>query len=157
MTFGTAAAQAAKAATTTTLIVMAYAGDPVGDRLVASLARPGGNITGMSLATAELYGKRLELLKKIAPKLTRLTVFGDLSRQAEALHQRLSGAVDQLFAGGLISAHRFEPFTDLAVGARDEVSPMPAGESRWRTVLRPMWGAARATVLRLPNTQPSCK
>jgi len=85
VTFGTTAAQAAKAATTTTPIVMAYAGDPVGDRLVASLARPGGNITGMSLATAELYGKRLELLKEIAPKLTRLTVFGDLSRQAEAL------------------------------------------------------------------------
>ncbi len=40
--------------------------------------------------------------------------------------QRSSGVVDQLFTGGLISAHRFEPFTDLAVGARDEVSPMPA-------------------------------
>jgi len=54
VTFGTTAAQAAKAATTTTPIVMAFAGDPVGTRLVASLARPGGNVTGMSLVASEL-------------------------------------------------------------------------------------------------------
>jgi putative ABC transport system substrate-binding protein len=56
VTFGTTAAQAAKAATKTTPIVMAFAGDPVGTRLVASLAKPGGNVTGMSLATPELAG-----------------------------------------------------------------------------------------------------
>jgi ABC-type uncharacterized transport system substrate-binding protein len=83
VTFGTTAAQAAKAATTTTPIVMAFAGDPVGTQLVASLARPGGNVTGMSLATAELAGKRLELLKEIIPKLTRLTILGDISRGVE--------------------------------------------------------------------------
>lgn len=83
VTFGTAAAEAVKAATTTTPIVMAFAGDPVGSRVVASLARPGGNVTGMSLATPELAGKRLELLKEVVPKLTRLTVLGDLSRQFE--------------------------------------------------------------------------
>jgi len=80
VTFGTTAAQAVKAATTTTPIVMALAGDPVETRLVASLARPGGNVTGLSLATPELAGKRLELLKEVVPKLTRLTVLGDLSR-----------------------------------------------------------------------------
>ena len=52
-------------------------------RLVASLARPGGNVTGMSLATPELAGKRLQLLKEVVPTLTRLTVFGELSRQLE--------------------------------------------------------------------------
>src|SRR5437867_2815923 len=83
VTFGTTAAQAAKAATTTIPIVMAFAGDPVGTRLVASLARPGGNVTGMSLATSELSGKRLELLKEIIPKLTRLTILGDISRQVD--------------------------------------------------------------------------
>jgi len=87
VTFGAAAAQAAKAATTTTPIVMAFAGDPIGTRLVASLARPGGNVTGMSLATPELAGKRLELLKEVVPKLTRLTVLGDLSRQLEVVRQ----------------------------------------------------------------------
>ena len=83
VTFGTTAAQAAKAATTTTPIVMAFAGDPVGTRLVANVARPGGNVTGMSLATSELSGKRLGLLKEIIPNLTRLTVLGDISRQVE--------------------------------------------------------------------------
>jgi len=83
VTFGTTAAQAAKAATTTTPIVMAFAGDPVGTRLVANLARPGGNVTGMSLATSELSGKRLGLLKEVIPKLTRLSILGDISRQVE--------------------------------------------------------------------------
>jgi putative ABC transport system substrate-binding protein len=83
VTFGTTAAQAATAATTTTPIVMAFAGDPVGTRIVASLARPGGNVTGMSLASSELSGKRVELLKEIVPKLTRLTILGDISRQVE--------------------------------------------------------------------------
>jgi len=83
VTFGTTAAQAAKAATMTTPIVMAFAGDPVGMRIVASLARPGGNITGMSLATSELPGKRLDLLMKVVPKLTRIAILGDISRQIE--------------------------------------------------------------------------
>ncbi len=83
VTFGTTAAQAAKAATTKIPIVMAFAGDPVGTRLVESLARPGGNVTGMSLATSELAGKRLALLKEITPKLTRLTILGDITREVE--------------------------------------------------------------------------
>ena len=83
VTFGTTAAQAAKAATQTIPIVMAFAGDPVGTQIVASLARPGGNVTGMSLAAAELSGKRLELLKELLPKLMRLTILGDTSREVE--------------------------------------------------------------------------
>jgi putative tryptophan/tyrosine transport system substrate-binding protein len=83
VTFGTTAAQAAKTATTTIPIVMAFAGDPIGTRLVASLARPGGNVTGMSLATSELAGKRLALLKEITPKLSRVTMLGDIKREVE--------------------------------------------------------------------------
>jgi putative tryptophan/tyrosine transport system substrate-binding protein len=83
VTFGTTAAQAAKAATTTTPIVMAFAGDPVATQLVSSLAKPGGNVTGMSLAASELSGKRLDLLKQVIPKLIRLTILGDVSRQVE--------------------------------------------------------------------------
>src|SRR5207247_3155952 len=56
VTFGTAAAAAMKAATTTTPIVMAFAGDPVGRRLVASLAKPGGNVTGVGLSGPGLAG-----------------------------------------------------------------------------------------------------
>src|SRR5215468_11755211 len=83
VTFGTTATQAAKAATTTIPIVMAFAGDPVGTRLVSSLAKPGGNVTGMSLAASELSGKRLDLLKEVIPTLKRLTILGDVSRQVE--------------------------------------------------------------------------
>src|SRR5215470_5797676 len=83
VTFGTTAAQVAKAATTTTPIVISFAGDPIGTQLVASLAKPGGNVTGMSLAASELSSKRLDLLKEVIPKLIRLTVLGDVSRQVE--------------------------------------------------------------------------
>jgi len=68
----TPAVQAAKDATSTIPIVMASAGDPVGTGFVASLARPGGNITGMTGISAELSGKRLELLRELIPGLTRV-------------------------------------------------------------------------------------
>ena len=67
--------RAAKEATTTIPIVMAQDPDPVGNGFVASLARPGGNITGLSSLIADLSGKRLELLKEILPKLSRVAVF----------------------------------------------------------------------------------
>jgi putative tryptophan/tyrosine transport system substrate-binding protein len=68
----TPAVQAAKNATSTIPIVMAFAADPVGTGFVASLARPGGNITGLSGIMPELAGKRLELLRELFPKLSRL-------------------------------------------------------------------------------------
>jgi putative tryptophan/tyrosine transport system substrate-binding protein len=68
----TPAVQAAKNATSTIPIVMAFAADPVGTGFVASLARPGGNITGLSGIMPELAGKRLELLRELFPKLSRI-------------------------------------------------------------------------------------
>ena len=65
---------AAKQATSTIPIVMTGSADPVAERLVASLARPGGNVTGMSLMTHELGSKRLELLKEVVPRVARLAV-----------------------------------------------------------------------------------
>jgi len=75
----TPAVQAAKNATQTTPIVMASAGDPVATGLVASLARPGGNVTGLSNIAAELSGKRFELLRDLIPAVTRvgLLIHGD--------------------------------------------------------------------------------
>ncbi len=67
-------ALAAKSATRAIPIVMASAGDPIASGLVESLARPGGNITGLSQIAPELAGKRLELLKETVPKLTRVAV-----------------------------------------------------------------------------------
>jgi putative ABC transport system substrate-binding protein len=72
--FGTPAPLAAKRTTTTIPIVMTAAGDPLGSGLVASLARPGGNVTGMSLMVPDLGGKRLELLKELLPRLARVAV-----------------------------------------------------------------------------------
>lgn len=72
--FGTSAALAAKKATSTVPIVMTSSADPVGSGLVASLARPGGNLTGLTSVSAELGGKRLELLKEIVPGLTRVVI-----------------------------------------------------------------------------------
>jgi len=74
---GPAAASAAKSVTTTIPIVIAASGDPVKQGLVASLARPGGNITGLTILDPEMAGKRLELLKETFPKLSRVAVLRD--------------------------------------------------------------------------------
>jgi putative ABC transport system substrate-binding protein len=67
---------AAKKATNTIPIVMARDPDPVANGFIASLARPGGNITGLSTLSVEISGKQLELLKEIVPRLSRVAVFG---------------------------------------------------------------------------------
>jgi len=76
LTAGPGDTLAAKGATNTIPIVMAQDPDPVGSGFVASLARPGGNITGLSTLAPEISGKRLELLKEIVPRLFRVAVFG---------------------------------------------------------------------------------
>jgi putative ABC transport system substrate-binding protein len=74
---GAAGALAAKQATSVIPIVFAGAADPVGVGLVASLARPGGNLTGMSLQNADLAGKRIELLREVVPGLRRLAILAN--------------------------------------------------------------------------------
>jgi len=77
MVAGGPAVRAAQHATRTIPIVMAGANDPVGDGFVASLAHPGGNITGLSLLGAELPGKRLEILKEMVPPSARVAVLAN--------------------------------------------------------------------------------
>jgi putative tryptophan/tyrosine transport system substrate-binding protein len=67
----------AKEATSTIPIVMAFDNDPVGNGFVASLGRPGGNITGLATLAPELSGKQLEVLKEIVPRLSRVAVLGN--------------------------------------------------------------------------------
>ncbi len=76
VTAGPQTTRPAKQATSTIPIVMAQDPDPVGNGFVASLARPGGNITGLATFAPELSGKQLELLKETVPKLSRVAVFG---------------------------------------------------------------------------------
>jgi len=84
VTAGPLVTRAAKQATSAIPIVMAQDPDPVGNGFVASLARPGGNITGLSRLAPELSGKQLELLKEIVPKLSRVAVFGTSTRPGNA-------------------------------------------------------------------------
>jgi putative tryptophan/tyrosine transport system substrate-binding protein len=81
VTSGPTATRPAKEATSTIPIVMTFDDDPVGSGFIVSLARPGGNITGLSTLSPEISGKQLELLKEILPKLVRVTVIGTSTRQ----------------------------------------------------------------------------
>src|SRR5262245_2913705 len=80
VTAGPASNRAAKQATATIPIVMGFDDDPVGSGYAASLARPGGNVTGLSTLPAEITGKQLELLREIVPKLSRLAVLGNATQ-----------------------------------------------------------------------------
>ena len=81
VTSGTPTVLAAKKATTLIPIVFATAGDPVGAGLVASLARPGGNITGLSLQVPDLAGKGVELLREVVPALRALAMMGNVGNR----------------------------------------------------------------------------
>jgi putative tryptophan/tyrosine transport system substrate-binding protein len=81
---GPTATRPAKNATSTIPIVMTFDDDPVGSGFVASLARPGGNITGLSTLSPELSGKQLELLQEIVPRLGQVAVLGTSTRQGTA-------------------------------------------------------------------------
>jgi putative tryptophan/tyrosine transport system substrate-binding protein len=128
VTAGTPLALAAKSATTTIPIVMATTGDPVGAGLVASLARPGGNVTGLASLAVELNTKRLEILKDAVPKLARVGLLlipgagtmrdlalKELRPAALALKLKLEEIDTQLDAKGLESA--FQTAKGRQVGA----------------------------------------
>jgi putative ABC transport system substrate-binding protein len=97
VTAGPTDTRAAKDATSAIPIVMTQDPDPVGNGFVASLARPGGNITGLSRTAPELSGKQLELLKEIFPKLSRVAVFGTSTEPGNAQSLRET----ELAAGAL--------------------------------------------------------
>src|SRR5262249_49566998 len=81
VTGGSSSTRSAKQATVTIPIVMAFDEDPVGSGFAASLARPGGNITGLSALFPEISGTQVELLREIVPKLSRVAVLGgDVTR-----------------------------------------------------------------------------
>jgi putative ABC transport system substrate-binding protein len=88
VTTGDAAVRAARQATTTIPIVMAVSGDPVGSGYVASLARPGGNVTGLSFLSPDLSAKLLELLKEAVPGMSRVAVLWNAANPVKALDFR---------------------------------------------------------------------
>jgi putative ABC transport system substrate-binding protein len=91
----TAGPQAVKALTATgtaTPIVFAIVGDPVGNGIVKSLARPGGNVTGLSMSNSDLESKRIEVLKDAAPALSRVIILHDPSMGREGIPEALAAA-----------------------------------------------------------------
>jgi putative ABC transport system substrate-binding protein len=108
------AGYAAKQVTSTIPIVLAVATDPVGDGLVMNLARPGGNVTGMSLQQNDIAGKRLGLLREILPSLKRVAILADAGFPADALE------MDQVEA----MAHSIGiEITRLALRGADDIAP----------------------------------
>ena len=95
VTYGTSSVLAAKQATSVIPIVFAAANDPVGAGLVASLARPDGNVTGLSVQQVDAAGKRLELLREIFPGLRRLAILANVGNPGAALEMGEARVVDR--------------------------------------------------------------
>ena len=124
--------RAAKAATSTIPIVMAYDNDPVGNGFVASLARPGGNITGLSGFAPEISAKQLELLREIVPGLSRVAVLGTWSlpgyeTQASAMESAAGALGVQLQRLDVPGPEGLEPaFREARDGRADAVVVLPS-------------------------------
>ena len=88
LTYATPSSIAAKKATAVIPIVFAAAGDPVGTGLVASLARPGGNITGLSIQQTDLASKRLEMLREVLPGLRTVAILANIGSPNSVLEMR---------------------------------------------------------------------
>jgi putative ABC transport system substrate-binding protein len=92
VTAGTPATLAVKKATTSVSLVMVAVGDPVGTGIVASLARPGGNITGLTSISPELDGKRLELLREVAPNVSHIAVLWNAASPLQVVAEKQTQA-----------------------------------------------------------------
>jgi putative ABC transport system substrate-binding protein len=143
VTGGSQATRAAKEGTSTIPIVMAQDNDPLGAGFVASLPRPGGNVTGLANLTAELSGKQLELLKEIFPKLSRLAVFSDETepgnpRSLKETEGAAKGYGVQLFYMDVQASKDIEPAFRAASNKRAEallVLPSPAMNQRRKQIV----------------------
>ena len=122
VTGGEGATRPAKEATSTIPIVMTQDADPVGTGFVLSLARPGGNITGLSRLAPELSGKRLELFKEVIPKLSRVAVF---ETSTDPSYELASGALGlKLLHIDVLGAKDIEPAFRAATKGRAEAMLM---------------------------------
>jgi ABC-type uncharacterized transport system substrate-binding protein len=128
VTAGSQATRPAKEATTSIPIVMAQDNDPVGSGFVASLAKPGGNVTGLANLTAELSGKQLELLKEIMPKLSIVAVLRDLTEPGNPEAVRQTDAAAQGFG---IERH----YLDVRTAGEIEPAFLAAGKKRAEALL----------------------
>jgi putative ABC transport system substrate-binding protein len=153
---GPTATRSAKEATSTIPIVMMFDDDPVGSGFVASLARPGGNITGLSTLSPEISGKQLELLKETVSKIARVAVIGTSNRQGTAQALREVEVAAQALAVKL-------QYLDIQNPENIEGAFQAAGKGRADALLllqSPVFNSHRAQIAelalksRLPATYP---
>jgi putative ABC transport system substrate-binding protein len=125
VTRGTPAARAAKAATSTAPIVMAAIGEPLGVGVVASLARPGGNVTGFSAYVTELAGKRIELLKEAIPSIIRVGFMQNMGNPVSPPQWQATEAAARSLGmtADLLDVRAVQDFTD----AFDRMAQMKVG------------------------------
>ena len=158
ITGGPPATRAAKEATVTIPIVMTQDTDPVGNGFVASLARPGGNITGLATLRPEIRGKQLELLKEIIPKLSRVAVFGTSTSPGNAQSLKEIDLVAKAFGVQLQFLDVLDP-KDIETAFR--AASKGRAEAGLFLVAGPVVGAHRAQVVdlavksRLPAIYPN--
>jgi len=125
VTVGSAVA-AAKQATTVIPIVFAVAVDPLGSGMVAGLARPGGNVTGLSVQSADLADKRLEILHELVPNLRRLAIMGNAGYRAAALEMDEARAAARMLGidATTLEIRRAEDIASAIDGLRDRADAL---------------------------------
>jgi ABC-type uncharacterized transport system substrate-binding protein len=126
VTAGTPASLAVQKAATSIPLVMIAVGDPVATGLVASLGRPGGNITGLTSISSEMAGKRLELLREVVPKLSHVAVLWNAASPIQVIDERETRAAAQALGMKMLS---------LGVRSREEI------EDALTTIVREQPGA----------------
>src|SRR5262245_15466340 len=156
VTGGTANVVAAMQATSVIPIVITGAGDPVGMGLVASLARPGGNVTGLSLQSSDLAGKQVELLREVVPSLRRLAILANAGSLISLQHMREAQA-----AAGTLGIK----VVTLEVRRAEDIAPVfrsfKGGADALLVTADPLLGANRVRInilalsARLPTLQNS--
>ena len=129
VTGGSTSTRSAKGATSTIPIVMTQDSDPVGTGIIASLAQPGGNVTGLTRVAPDLMGKRLEILKALIPVLSRVAVFGSSTSAGDPLEikeiERAAGALKvELHYADVLTFKDIEPAFRAAVNGRSEAALM---------------------------------
>jgi len=145
VTGGAGSTRAASEATVTIPIVMTQDRDPVANGFVASLARPGGNITGLSRLAPELSGKQLELLKEMVPRLSRVAAFWSSSRTGASMRKEIKLAAGAL--GLKLQSLNVEGPMDIEPAFR-EASKWYAEAALW-LVPNPFYNSNRTQVAEL--------
>ena len=150
VTAGTPSSLAVKKATTAIPLVMVAVGEPVATGLVASLARPGGNITGLTSIAPEIEGKRLELLREVVPKIAHIAVLWNAASPIQVIQERETRAAAQALGMKMLSLGVADAGRDRGRISGDRQGSGRPRSSCWRIACS--CTTARASWISPPNT-----